>query len=276
MEESINAGYTPAGDDSLPSVVRGNRPKRQRLQLLPPSVIAGGEIPASSTSSAQFSGRITTADEEEEEEDIANCLILLAMGRAFEKPIRKRESKIAVEEAETEVKLAAAAAAATDGKIGFFVYECKTCNKCFSSFQALGGHRVSHKKPKLTITAPSPTAAIHGNSTGAVEAPTASASGGGKGKRRMHACSICGVTFTSGQALGGHMRRHRPASHQEPAKKEKSGLSVDLNLPAPSDEDLRRSFAAFSKSSSDSTAVFSFATKTPLLLLPPALVDCHY
>ncbi|KAF3795047.1 hypothetical protein EJ110_NYTH06111 [Nymphaea thermarum] len=27
-------------------------------------------------------------------------------------------------------------------------YECKTCGRCFRSFQALGGHRGSHKKAK--------------------------------------------------------------------------------------------------------------------------------
>ena len=29
------------------------------------------------------------------------------------------------------------------------VFECKTCNRQFPSFQALGGHRASHKKPRL-------------------------------------------------------------------------------------------------------------------------------
>ncbi|KAE9611607.1 putative transcription factor C2H2 family [Lupinus albus] len=29
------------------------------------------------------------------------------------------------------------------------VFECKTCNRKFQSFQALGGHRASHKKGKL-------------------------------------------------------------------------------------------------------------------------------
>ena len=31
---------------------------------------------------------------------------------------------------------------------------------------------------------------------------------------RVHECSICGAEFASGQALGGHMRRHR-AHEQE-------------------------------------------------------------
>ncbi|KAI5021603.1 hypothetical protein ZWY2020_058333 [Hordeum vulgare] len=42
------------------------------------------------------------------------------------------------------------AATTTDGvRAGFYVYECKTCNKCFPTFHALGGHRASHKKPCL-------------------------------------------------------------------------------------------------------------------------------
>ncbi|KAE8780991.1 zinc finger protein ZAT5 [Hordeum vulgare] len=41
-------------------------------------------------------------------------------------------------------------ATTADGvRAGFYVYECKTCNKCFPTFQALGGHRASHKKPRL-------------------------------------------------------------------------------------------------------------------------------
>ncbi|XP_020206675.1 zinc finger protein ZAT11 [Cajanus cajan] len=73
------------------------------------------------------------------------------------------------------------------------VFECKTCNRKFSSFQALGGHRASHKRVRL----------------GGEEQLGAGAKSMGLSGPKMHECSICGQGFLMGQALGGHMRRHR-------------------------------------------------------------------
>ena len=81
------------------------------------------------------------------------------------------------------------------------VFECKTCNRKFPSFQALGGHRASHKKPRLADGAEPP-------------------------KPKVHGCSICGLQFAVGQALGGHMRRHRAVA----AAGEKLGPSLTLSL----------------------------------------------
>ncbi|KAJ0261394.1 Zinc finger protein ZAT12 [Hirschfeldia incana] len=69
------------------------------------------------------------------------------------------------------------------------VFTCKTCLKEFHSFQALGGHRASHKKPN--------------NDNETLKKTKAPSS---------HPCPICGVEFPMGQALGGHMRRHRNES----------------------------------------------------------------
>ncbi|KAI4339203.1 hypothetical protein MLD38_024167 [Melastoma candidum] len=104
-------------------------------------------------------------------------------------------------------------AASSDHNTGFSsrVFECKTCSRQFMSFQALGGHRASHKKPR--------TAAGVGVD-GRNESSTAGQSPPRKPK--THECSVCGQEFSIGQALGGHMRRHRatalgvsPDSHDD-------------------------------------------------------------
>lgn len=74
-------------------------------------------------------------------------------------------------------------------------FECKTCNRRFPSFQALGGHRASHKKSKLLAVRHDGSAYLQKQVK--VKKP------------KTHECSICGAEFPIGQALGGHMRRHR-------------------------------------------------------------------
>ncbi|RAL37433.1 hypothetical protein DM860_000127 [Cuscuta australis] len=69
-------------------------------------------------------------------------------------------------------------------------FQCKTCKKRFQSFQALGGHMSSHKRPK---TSP---AVVRKDD-------------GGPEERKRHECPVCGLVYGLGQALGGHMRKHR-------------------------------------------------------------------
>ncbi|XP_054792583.1 zinc finger protein ZAT11-like [Prosopis cineraria] len=80
-------------------------------------------------------------------------------------------------------------------------FECKTCKRKFSSFQALGGHRASHKRAKLE----------GGEQDLKAEAKSLRLGN----KPRMHECSVCGMEFSLGQALGGHMRKHRAALHHD-------------------------------------------------------------
>ncbi|MFS7897681.1 putative transcription factor C2H2 family [Helianthus anomalus] len=100
------------------------------------------------------------------------------------------------------------------------LFHCKTCNKPFRSFQALGGHRASHKRLKLNdFLGQSPL------------------------KAKTHECSVCGQEFAIGQALGGHMRRHRDEATRKTVEvlKEQSGtrgLCLDLNL-TPYENDLK-------------------------------------
>ncbi|XP_044985728.1 zinc finger protein ZAT8-like [Hordeum vulgare subsp. vulgare] len=80
------------------------------------------------------------------------------------------------------------------GADGEFV--CKTCGRSFSSFQALGGHRTSHLRGR------------HGLALG-LAAGSEQVSRKSRDQKQVHRCHVCGLEFEMGQALGGHMRRHR-------------------------------------------------------------------
>jgi C2H2-type zinc finger len=91
-------------------------------------------------------------------------------------------------------------------------YQCSICGKSFSSYQALGGHKTSHRKP------------IAGD-----DVADGNGSLGVGGERvKVHQCSICLRSFPSGQALGGHKRLH-----YEGGASAKLKFEFDLNMPAP-------------------------------------------
>ena len=107
-------------------------------------------------------------------------------------------------------------------------HRCSICYKTFSSYQALGGHKASHRKSLSESTA----AADNTSST----ISSAATSG------RMHKCSICHKAFPTGQALGGHKRCHYDGgsnnnssaiTSSEGGASTQSHRGFDLNLPAP-------------------------------------------
>ncbi|XP_033128490.1 zinc finger protein ZAT8 isoform X1 [Brassica rapa] len=81
------------------------------------------------------------------------------------------------------------------------VYRCKTCMKEFSSFQSLGGHRASHNK-HVDNSSSDEQSSLFSGSIAKTKRKTTNTT-------RSHRCPICGVEFPIGQALGGHMRKHR-------------------------------------------------------------------
>ncbi|PPD83639.1 hypothetical protein GOBAR_DD19429 [Gossypium barbadense] len=130
-------------------------------------------------------------------------------------------------------------------------FECTTCKKIFHSYQALGGHRASHKRTKgcsasdnsetstETETSPEP------NPTSATDtANLVSDSYGVVKKNKGHECPICLKVFPSGQALGGHKRSHLVAEAKENRSQTIETQNtipeirdfLDLNLPAPVEE----------------------------------------
>ncbi|KMZ70556.1 hypothetical protein ZOSMA_19G01450 [Zostera marina] len=140
-------------------------------------------------------------------------------------------------------------------------YGCKTCNKRFLTLQDLDGHRVSHKKSKTTTRSIPYHPYVHNTfnpsrfienegcnldvSLGSAFSVIASSSMPLSNdcdiaikKKKVYACSVCGIKFISGQALGGHMRRHRTIV--QPIIRNSSQLTqpschfpFDLNFPAP-------------------------------------------
>lgn len=228
---------------ATPAVAKGKRTKRQRLlspipiTIVPPPHYTGDLPPASSEESA------TT-----EEENTAWCLVLLSRGHFENDNSRSRRYD------EAATTSCGGATKATRSGAGACLYTCKTCNRSFSSFQALGGHRASHSKPKNEKKPamfsddedfPSPSyLQLSSVSTSPYSATMKSP--------RMHECSYCGAEFTSGQALGGHMRKHRgagPINRSFNIAREasaddlepKNGLSLDLNLSVRPEDDREKS-----------------------------------
>lgn len=84
-------------------------------------------------------------------------------------------------------------------------HRCSICYKSFPSYQALGGHKASHRsKPTTTpTTVSSATDEVIAVVPSSNAIPTMLTLTG-----KTHQCSICYKVFPSGQALGGHKRCH--------------------------------------------------------------------
>ncbi|XP_059651618.1 zinc finger protein ZAT9-like [Cornus florida] len=156
------------------------------------------------------------------EEDVAYCLMMLSRDK-WDEPEK--------EESEESDKIGNDSELKTQSKTRIRgKYKCETCDKVFKSYQALGGHRASHKKNNTLESRSKVQARNAGSSTMAGE--------------KIHECPVCYRVFSSGQALGGHKRSHvvtfsaTSSTPPHPTTNPKSGENlIDLNLPAPIDDD---------------------------------------
>lgn len=185
----------------------------------------------SSSSSASWSSHdnpTLKAAEDEEDQDIANCLILLSQGHSLPHSnhhLTNSNNNNNNAYRFTSRRFLETSSSNGGGKAGYYVYQCKTCDRTFPSFQALGGHRASHKKPKATsfysnldlkkniyandaVSLVTTTTVYNNNKNNNNRSLVVY---GKASNNKVHECGICGAEFTSGQALGGHMRRHRGA-----------------------------------------------------------------
>ncbi|KAK7343520.1 hypothetical protein VNO77_12312 [Canavalia gladiata] len=170
-----------------------------------------------------------------EEEYLALCLIMLAQSGNNNNTSHRQtqpssSQSLSPQEASPLVKL---------------THRCTVCNKAFPSYQALGGHKASHRKSSSEATTTASAAAASAND----HVSTSTVTGA-----RMHECSICHKTFPTGQALGGHKRCHYDGgnnhSNSNVNANNSSGVTssdggggaassshaprgFDLNLPAP-------------------------------------------
>ncbi|KAG0488615.1 hypothetical protein HPP92_007426 [Vanilla planifolia] len=191
-----------------------------------------------------------------EEEDLAKCLVMLSATRVDPILVAETEESCASANREERQRTTSHPTAAATSASGpkhapapmpslsltppapKGTFECKACKKVFTSHQALGGHRASHKKVKGCFAAklddpndlpseddgiaqniPSITIDTNPNEIGSSltamaivpfdnPQPLASAPISIKNTSKLHECSVCHRQFASGQALGGHKRCH--------------------------------------------------------------------
>lgn len=200
-----------------------------------------------STNCIEFSDQPLSSISDKPDEDVAHCLMMLSRDtwhrQEYEEEEEEEEDKERNKYEDDDYSEDSGAVKVTKSTKVRGKYRCETCNKVFRSYQALGGHRANHKKIKVNLTVETPPRVVvetvkNGGSTAAVE-------------EKIHECPVCFRVFSSGQALGGHKRSHfmgggaisatvnsitspPPAN---PFSRIGETLNIDLNLPAPVDDD---------------------------------------
>ncbi|KAG5565556.1 hypothetical protein RHGRI_001459 [Rhododendron griersonianum] len=176
------------------------------------------------------------------EEDVAYCLMMLSRDNWRREKIERKGNEEDEEEDDgddqSDTYEFLKPISSNKNQRGKGKYKCETCFKVFKSYQALGGHRASHKKAKVNSS--------H-NCSSAREESEVELRNGENCEEKIHECPVCFRVFASGQALGGHKRSHVIGSQSTTATTAAAALAksplkfgesfIDLNLPAPIDDD---------------------------------------
>ncbi|ESR46865.1 zinc finger protein ZAT10 [Citrus sinensis] len=199
-----------------------------------------------------------------EEEYLALCLVMLARGTTSTAALTNcNTTTTASQRQKSPAPSTAATTSSSDQKL---VFKCSVCDKAFSSYQALGGHKASHRKG-------SGGGDEHSASTTTNTNATATTTGVPNATGRTHECSICHKSFPTGQALGGHKRCHYDggeksgvtSSGSSSTHSQVSHRDFDLNLPV-----LPELSPAFFFSGDDEVES-PLPAKKPRLFLPPKI-----
>lgn len=260
-------------------IPKGRRTKRYRPPFPPALQFNGSCYQANNSPSSSAVGSLSPAVDSfsslsshssheslcghtKEEQAVASYLLLLSDCHDSPYCVRPINEAPPVQFVEAKSKSNTSKIIGLDGRV---VYRCHTCGRDFHSFQALGGHRASHKKLRLAQPKndySSKTSMLDGEVVKEEKEEedmlklSMNSFSKSIAKSRIHQCTICGSEFISGQALGGHMRRHKnpamaleatfsdaTASDMEIKEEDEtlkenqtSPLTLDLNLPAPLEE----------------------------------------
>ncbi|KAJ7967076.1 Zinc finger protein [Quillaja saponaria] len=248
-------------------------PERQWRGINPPPNLRRKPVISEKDASLNGTERAMT----EEDHEVAACLLLLATNGHN---VNVTETRIVSSYQESEPFVGDAtmnAEADGAGPSGLNCrFECSSCKKVFGSHQALGGHRASHKNVKgcFAITRSDGIGGDqdynHNSSSGTGDEQISESQRDSQvgleenneiNKMVMvlgsagHKCGICLRVFSSGQALGGHKRCHwekgdneasvsQGISNTSPFAATKEGCGLDLNLPAPVQDDSCSSYSS--------------------------------
>lgn len=173
--------------------------------------------------------QVSSVSDTTTEEDVAFCLMMLSRDKWKTQKDQQEEEEQQEEDDEIERSLEESyeSRELKKNQLRKGRYKCETCDKVFRSYQALGGHRASHKKIKMSIKVDHET----------------EFEGVKMVEKKIHECPVCLRVFSSGQALGGHKRTHVTGSSNTTITTttvpifSSSKRFIDLNLPAPIDYD---------------------------------------